>query len=270
MNLRFFLFLSIVLALAAEAALADDHGWQRREYAAARLVTDSASRAGVEIKLHDGWHTYWRMAGDSGLPPRFEWADSRNIKTVTVHWPVPKRFTTGNLYTFGYDSSVLFPLSLEAEKQGEAATLGLALELMVCNTICVPQDFKLTLDVPSNDRTSAQEGDEIAKAIERLPRQEETDGLKIESAVIGPRALVIKTYAAQRYEDADVFIETPPDTAILSAPPEITPDEKDIRYATIRIPAPEDTANLADLLMKKDVTITLKTREGAIEKKVSF
>ena len=35
--------------------------------------------AGVEITLADGWKTYWRMPGDAGVPPNFDWAGSTNV-----------------------------------------------------------------------------------------------------------------------------------------------------------------------------------------------
>ena len=35
--------------------------------------------AGVELLLADGWKTYWRMPGDAGVPPSFDWAGSRNV-----------------------------------------------------------------------------------------------------------------------------------------------------------------------------------------------
>ena len=31
-------------------------------------------RAGIEIRLKPGWHTYWRYPGDAGVPPRFDFA----------------------------------------------------------------------------------------------------------------------------------------------------------------------------------------------------
>src|SRR5215831_19456743 len=35
--------------------------------------------AGVEIALDEGWKTYWRMPGDAGVPPNFDWSGSSNV-----------------------------------------------------------------------------------------------------------------------------------------------------------------------------------------------
>ena len=42
-----------------------------------------------------GWHTYWRYPGDSGVPPQFNFAGSRNVKHVDVLWPAPRAHGRG-------------------------------------------------------------------------------------------------------------------------------------------------------------------------------
>jgi len=37
--------------------------------------------AAIRIELAEGWTTYWRSAGESGIPPRFDWSGSGNLKT---------------------------------------------------------------------------------------------------------------------------------------------------------------------------------------------
>jgi DsbC/DsbD-like thiol-disulfide interchange protein len=80
------------------AAAQDASAWDKELHAAARLIassitkTDDATflRAGVEIWLDPGWHTYWRDPGDSGVPPTFDFAGSENVKSVIVLWPAPE------------------------------------------------------------------------------------------------------------------------------------------------------------------------------------
>src|SRR5262245_61665352 len=56
---------------------------------AAKTQNTKAFLAGVEVKLADGWKTYWRMPGDAGVPPNFDWAGSTNIGSITVRYPAP-------------------------------------------------------------------------------------------------------------------------------------------------------------------------------------
>ncbi|MEG4641374.1 protein-disulfide reductase DsbD domain-containing protein, partial [Paracoccus sp. APAP_BH8] len=36
----------------------------------------------LHLRLEPGWKTYWRSPGDAGVPPRFDWAASRNLAEV--------------------------------------------------------------------------------------------------------------------------------------------------------------------------------------------
>ncbi len=86
-------------ALSFNAAAADASSWDGDARSAMRLVAgsplgaDGSLRAGVEIRLATGWKTYWRYPGDSGVPPVFDFSKSENIKSVSIVWPAPHRFT---------------------------------------------------------------------------------------------------------------------------------------------------------------------------------
>src|ERR1700704_1738401 len=90
--------------------------WDGDARSAARLVAgsqrtaDGALRAGVEIRLKAGWHTYWRYPGDAGVPPRFDFAGSQNVKAVEVLWPAPQRIPEQGLVAMGYTGDVPLPL----------------------------------------------------------------------------------------------------------------------------------------------------------------
>ena len=66
-----------------------------RLIAASSPAKDGTLHAGIEIRLDQGWKTYWRYPGDSGIPPQFDFSASENVKAVTVLWPAPQRFDDG-------------------------------------------------------------------------------------------------------------------------------------------------------------------------------
>ena len=47
---------------------------------------------GIEVKLHQGWKTYWRSPGESGMPPKLDFDESSNLKSSNLEWPAPSRF----------------------------------------------------------------------------------------------------------------------------------------------------------------------------------
>ena len=47
--------------------------------------------AGVELKLDEGWHTYWKNPGDAGSPTKIEWQLPTGISAGEIQWPLPHR-----------------------------------------------------------------------------------------------------------------------------------------------------------------------------------
>src|SRR5271156_1068152 len=100
--------------------------------------TARAAEAGIELRLGAGWKTYWRYPGDSGVPPRFDFSKSTNVKSVTVRWPAPHRFTDESGASIGYKGGVLMPLDIVPANPAQPVTLRIALEYAICERICIP------------------------------------------------------------------------------------------------------------------------------------
>lgn len=122
----------------------------------ARLVEGSANadgtvQAGFEIVLEDGWKTYWRVPGESGIPPLLEFKSSSNIKDVTVHWPAPATFKDSTGFSIGYKHHVLLPFTVTPEVGAQSVELNLSAFFGVCSEICVPADARISLSLdPGN------------------------------------------------------------------------------------------------------------------------
>jgi len=109
-------------------------------------------RAGLEIRLKDGWKTYWRYPGDSGVPPLLDFSKSQNVKSVTVLYPAPHRFPDGaGGNSIGYKGDVLWPLRVVPQEAGKPVTLNLKLAYAVCEKLCVPAEAQLELVLSGAD-----------------------------------------------------------------------------------------------------------------------
>lgn len=142
---------------AAFAAGASASPWTVSTNSKARLVSgtvDDGGRpallAGIQLRLDPGWKTYWRNPGDSGVPPRFDWAGSKNLKEAEVLYPAPHRFADAGGSAIGYDGEVLFPVKLTPERDGEPIELKLAFAYGLCKDLCIPNDVSLSLAVPAS------------------------------------------------------------------------------------------------------------------------
>ncbi|SIO46845.1 Thiol-disulfide interchange protein, contains DsbC and DsbD domains [Rhodovulum sp. ES.010] len=108
--------------------------------------------AGLHLRLAPGWKTYWRAPGDAGIPPRFDWAGSRNIAGAELHWPTPRVFVSNGLRTIGYENDVVLPIEITPQEAGRPMDLRGRVELGVCQDICMPLELSLTGHLPDAPR----------------------------------------------------------------------------------------------------------------------
>lgn len=214
---------------AAEAA---ETPWQHAKGASARLVTavDGTGTlgeipAGLHIRLEPHWKTYWRSPGDAGLPPALDWAGSENLGTATLAYPAPHRFQLFGLETYGYETEVVFPLTLPVARAGQPQHLALAATVLVCSDICIPANFSFALDLPAGaaapDPAAANLIDRYANAV---PGDGGAAGLvlgPVGATTAGPNGgLRIEATAREPFETPDIFVEGAPGDAF--AAPRIT------------------------------------------------
>jgi len=119
-------------------------------------------RAMLDIRLHDGWKTYWRDPGGSGIPPSIV-VTGANL--VSVGFPAPKRLGDAENHYIGYDKPVRLPMTLDKADGAIKATVFLG----VCKEICIPVQAELTADASAESFANPLEETAIAGAEARLP-----------------------------------------------------------------------------------------------------
>lgn len=261
---------------AGPPARAAESGWRSADYLQVRLSSpqDAAGTAGtvpfiLDVRLDEGWHAYWRMPGDGGLAPRLDWGGSQNVEAVHMDWPVPSRFDTAGLYSFGYQGTVSFPLAVTVDAPGADVRLDLNADIMVCKDICMPQPVRVSLDLPAGPAADAANDRMMTRVRARLPARADNDDLKIESVVLGPDALVARVYSRGGFEGADLFVES--GELYVTSPPVIAPDAKDPSYALLTVAKPAGMKeSLADALQGQTVTVTVAQGGRALEKSYPF
>lgn len=123
----------------------------KAEFSAVRLLNGGEEQgiwqSGIRIALQPGWKTYWRVPGESGVPPQFDWSHSGNAADVSVEMPVPVRFSDGNGDGIGYKGEVVFPVKVKPADPARPVKLDLKMFYAVCNDICVPVQAELALEL---------------------------------------------------------------------------------------------------------------------------
>lgn len=124
--------------------------------------------AGLEIQLAPDFKTYWRSAGDSGVPPSFDFSKSTGLGDVRVDFPFPGSFDDGaGGKAWGYKHTVILPIS--APRTGSDVHLALKLDFAVCGTMCIPLSGELQLNTARANAVSAVEAKALDLARLALP-----------------------------------------------------------------------------------------------------
>ncbi|MCA1951791.1 MAG: hypothetical protein LDL22_02025 [Hyphomicrobiales bacterium] len=178
--MRYAPLLALLIAgasLAAPCAAAGEaivSPWTDFREAKVRLVAATPIRpgaplsAGLEIRLAEGFKTYWRSPGDSGVPPTFDFSRSSGLEAVTVRFPMPETFDDGaGGRAWGYKSSVVLPI--EAQVTALPARLDLKLDFAVCGTMCIPLSGELRLEAATAGPAEAASAAALAFWRGRVP-----------------------------------------------------------------------------------------------------
>lgn len=272
-RLRRFALLSLVLLLgAADANRADAASpWDTDQRSALRLITGSTGngvltlRAGIELKIEPGWKTYWRYAGDSGLPPNFDFTGSENVKSVSVLWPAPRRFADGaGGNSIGYTGNVIYPLQVVAQDASRPVTLRLTATYGVCEKICIPASGKAQLQLTAGQ---SSEDTALTDAELRVPKPAALAAagpLMVRAArreAVGSRQRVIIDVTAPDGAEVDLFAEGPTPQWSFPLPEPVESGPGGTRRFAFDVDGVPPGSNVAGA----QVRLTLTAGEDAIE-----
>lgn len=125
----------------------------------AELVSDHRAVApggtlhvALRLEMEEGWHTYWKNPGDTGLPTTIVWKLPAGVSVQgETQWPAPQAHYYGPYLNYGYENEVL--LITEFSVAENIAPKPLVFEAradwLMCKDICIPDgaDVALMIDV---------------------------------------------------------------------------------------------------------------------------
>lgn len=118
---------------------------------------------GLQLQHQPQWHTYWKNAGDSGLPTELNWTLPAGVTASDIAWPTPHKIPVGTLANYGYENTVLLPVQLtvgpdfkpQSSLTGtENLDVRLKASWLVCRQECIPEEGSFQLKLPVQGATA--------------------------------------------------------------------------------------------------------------------
>jgi thiol:disulfide interchange protein DsbD len=107
---------------------------------------------GLSLQHQPEWHTYWKNAGDSGLPTQLEWELPAGVTAGPIAWPLPTKLSVADLTNYGFEGHALLGVPLTITPGFNPGTGALEVKLkaswLVCRQECIPQEGQFRLSVP--------------------------------------------------------------------------------------------------------------------------
>jgi DsbC/DsbD-like thiol-disulfide interchange protein/cytochrome c biogenesis protein CcdA len=125
---------------------------------------------GLKLEHIPHWHTYWKNAGDSGLPTTLTWTLPAGVTAGDIDWPTPQRLPLPPLMNFGYEGTVVLPvpLTIADPLDRDVVQVKLDADWLVCKVECIPQSGSFTLDLPVSGPTTNHAAD-FQRALDSRP-----------------------------------------------------------------------------------------------------
>ena len=119
------------------------------------LVAGQVARFALKLMPQDGWHTYWKNPGDTGIASQLSWRLPANFRASDLDWPVPERIDYQGATNFGYHGETWLFSQLAippSAKNNDSSLTGITLKAqakwLLCKEICIPGAADLQLSLP--------------------------------------------------------------------------------------------------------------------------
>jgi thiol:disulfide interchange protein DsbD len=126
--------------------------------------------------MEEGWHTYWKNPGDSGLPTSIRWNLPKGFSAGEIQWPIPQKFETSGIVSFGYADRVFLLVDIQAPdtlNPGTVVELSASVDWLACKEECLPGHSDLIVTIPVEDRDSEVDSkwaDDFKMSRKNLPK----------------------------------------------------------------------------------------------------
>jgi DsbC/DsbD-like thiol-disulfide interchange protein/cytochrome c biogenesis protein CcdA len=200
----------ILIALLLAPGLAQARGIEPELVAEGPAPPGGEVELAIHMRTNPGWHGYWLNPGDAGLPMEVKWQLPPGFSVGSLRYPVPTRLTVAGIMNYVYetDYAVLVRLKVPPGVTGTIPIRAEAHWLACTDTICVPEQGELALDLPVGRGTPQRaQFDKWRRALPQplaSPARFEVAGGKLRVAIPLPRDVAVEEPYLFAAEDGPV------------------------------------------------------------------
>jgi suppressor for copper-sensitivity B len=147
--------------------------------------------AGLEFKMPQGWKIYGQGSEGIGVPPSFDFGNSKNYLKHEITWPKAEeheeKFGNESFKYFAYHDDIILPITFDLKEAGSETELSLKLNYGICKDVCIPVEENFTLKITGDlDQKSLQQIQKFypQKIIQASSEQAETKEAPMSSSLI--------------------------------------------------------------------------------------
>ena len=133
--------------------------WDKESHVDAKLISEVKTAqpgasfwVAARLQMNDGWHTYWRNPGDSGLETTIDWKLPEGFSVGEINWPYPERISEPPLVIYGYHDVIYLLAKITIDKSvpvDQVVFLKAKVSWLECEAVCIPggADIKVRLEI---------------------------------------------------------------------------------------------------------------------------
>jgi len=173
------------------------------------IVPGQPFTVGLNIRHHEGYHTYWQNPGVVGLATKIDWKLPEGFTASEIRWPYPELTKMASHPCHGYERDVTLLVTITPPKKitTKEVTLHASAGWMCCADSCHPgfKEFPLHLAVGKQTAKDPAVAALIRKAQSEIPRASKA---WYGSVLTGPndKSIRLKINVPSDTEPKDVYL----------------------------------------------------------------
>jgi len=176
-GLVFPLFCSVTLILlipgyVSASELEEENIFYEEIYGSVSIIDDVIHEdktilIGLKINLKEGWNTYWRHSGNTGLPTVIDIEKIPDMEDFKIFWPKPEVQESDGNISLIYKNEIVIPILIQLTNNNSPYSFELNADFGVCKEICIPVKKNITFSIKRPKISSRNNA--LVNALSKVP-----------------------------------------------------------------------------------------------------